>query len=315
MKIKELLTEDTQLDEGPIGAVGRGIGNVIGGVARTAGAVKGAVKGAVQRAKSSFAAGEKDAVAALTGQPADDTAKADSTPAAAGTASAAQGQQPPAAQKPAGLGGVVQQFKKGMAQGKGQQPATATPAQQTAAPTPATGAAAPSTQPEQPAAAPAAPAADATPPAQKPAAPAAEKPAANDTQYAQAQKAIAALAPEQQKEILAALQADPKVKAAMSKPAVKKPAAKAVAAPAAAPAQPATATPPAAQPAAAPASAETPAVKKKAAKKKPAAPTQAEIDADRERIMGVTSDSIIRIGNNLSEALAKKIEEQKQLVK
>jgi hypothetical protein len=67
---------------------------------------------------------------------------------------------------------------------------------------------------------------------------------------------------------------------------------KSMAAPAAAPAKPAAA--PAAAPTAAPAA---PAAEpKKRAPKKQAAPaqTQAEIDADRERIMGVTSDSIVR---------------------
>jgi hypothetical protein len=37
-------------------------------------------------------------------------------------------------------------------------------------------------------------------------------------------------------------------------------------------------------------------------RKKPAAPSQAEIDADRERIMGVTSDSVIRKGRVMAES-------------
>jgi hypothetical protein len=43
-----------------------------------------------------------------------------------------------------------------------------------------------------------------------------------------------------------------------------------------------------------------------------AAPTQAEIDADRERNIGITSDSVIRTGASLSETLARKVQEQKQ---
>jgi hypothetical protein len=42
------------------------------------------------------------------------------------------------------------------------------------------------------------------------------------------------------------------------------------------------------------------------------APTQAEIDADRERNIGMTSDSVIRTGLSLSETLARKVQEQKQ---
>ena len=43
-----------------------------------------------------------------------------------------------------------------------------------------------------------------------------------------------------------------------------------------------------------------------------AAPTQAEIDADRERNIGMASDSVIRTGASLSETLARKVQEQKQ---
>ena len=38
--------------------------------------------------------------------------------------------------------------------------------------------------------------------------------------------------------------------------------------------------------------------------RKPAAPSQAEIDADRERIMGPTSDSIIRTAKPISESFS-----------
>lgn len=55
----------------------------------------------------------------------------------------------------------------------------------------------------------------------------------------------------------------------------------------------------------APASGEQPttaAGKKKPTPRKKAAPSQAEIDADRARLMGVTSDSVVRTGNIVSES-------------
>jgi hypothetical protein len=57
---------------------------------------------------------------------------------------------------------------------------------------------------------------------------------------------------------------------------------------------------------------DTPAPAKKPRAKKAKAPTQAEIDADRERNIGMTSDSVIRTGASLSETLARKVQEQKQ---
>ena len=114
------------------------------------------------------------------------------------------------------------------------------------------------------------------------------------------------------------------VKAPAAKPAVgaADPAAPAAVAPAGgapAPAADTTAAPaaPAADTTAAPAApagttpaAEVP-VKKKRAPKKPAAPSQAEIDADRERNMGVTSDSIIRKHVSLAETLMQAIAKEK----
>jgi hypothetical protein len=66
--------------------------------------------------------------------------------------------------------------------------------------------------------------------------------------------------------------------------------------------------------------AKTPGMKEKAAaeiakranSKKPAAPSQAEIDTDRDAKMGPTSDSIIRTGNNLAETLMQAIAEEKR---
>jgi hypothetical protein len=219
MRINEILVE-SKLDEGPLGslvkAAGRGVGNVIGGVAGAAGAAKGAVKGAVDRAKSSFKAGEKGAYDTLAGKP---TAAPASGGAAApdqtqtnlaktGNPVGAPSDQAPAApaEKPGLLkkmGQAVGDFKAGFQQGSGQAaPAASTPA--STAPAPAADTA------EQP----------------KAAAPAADPKA--DTAYAQAQKAINGLAPEQKKELVTMIQADPKVKAALAKPAVQKPAASAV---------------------------------------------------------------------------------------
>ena len=52
---------------------------------------------------------------------------------------------------------------------------------------------------------------------------------------------------------------------------------------------------------------------KKPRAKKAVAPTQAEIDADRERLLPQNS-SIIRTGASLSETLARKVQEQKQRI-
>ena len=73
-----------------------------------------------------------------------------------------------------------------------------------------------------------------------------------------------------------------------------------------------TATPPAVTPPAGTTPAAEVPVKKKRAPKKPAAPSQAEIDADRERNMGVTSDSIIRKHVSLAETLMQAIAKEKR---
>jgi hypothetical protein len=250
------------LQEGPLGslakAAGRGVGNVIGGVAGAAGAAKGAVKGAIDRVKSSFKAGEKGAYNALAGKPDSSSAAGVAKPATPGAAPAATGGSAPggsapaaatgdgAAQKTGTLGDLVKGFKKGMgvkgtdidADQSGTSQKTGGGAAGGTTDTPAAGGADPA-DPNAPAgdtaAEPgAAPAPDGKPAAGKPAA----KPgaggakaaqpgaadAANDTEYAKVQKAVDGLPPEQRKELIAALQADPKVKAAMAKPAAKKPA-------------------------------------------------------------------------------------------
>lgn len=208
-----------------------------------------------------------------------------------------------------GVAGIGKAFKKGYQAGKttvgsGGDTDSAEPAASTTASTPSSTGAATAAQAKPAAqtksAATSAPAAQAKPAQTKAqptatTAPSTAKPApsaANDTQYAQVQKAIQTLPPEQQKELLAALKADPKVKSAMAKVAApqQKPVAQPDAAPAATPA-PAV-------------SSEPQAPKKKGSRKKPAAPSQAEIDADRARIMGPTSDSVIRTGSSIVESIS-----------
>ena len=60
MRINELLTESQleQLDEGPLGALGRGIGKVVGGVAKGIGAVAGGVVGAGTALKKGYQSGK-----------------------------------------------------------------------------------------------------------------------------------------------------------------------------------------------------------------------------------------------------------------
>jgi hypothetical protein len=235
MRINEILVE-SKLDEGPFGslvkAAGRGVGNVIGGVAGAAGAAKGAVKGAVDRAKSSFKAGEKGAYDTLAGKPAaaPSAAAPDQTQAnlaKTGNPVGAPSDQTPAApaEKPGLLkkmGQAVGDFKAGFQQGSGQ----AAPAASSQAP--ASTAQAPTAPADAKADPNAAPATD-TAAQPKAATPAADPKA--DTAYAQAQKAINGLAPEQKKELVTMIQADPKVKAALAKPAAASTAPQAVAKP------------------------------------------------------------------------------------
>ena len=183
MKINEILVE-SQLQEGPIlnkigSAVGKGVGTLAKGVGAVAGGIAGlggAIKKGFQAGKATVGgAGDDEEPAAGSEAPA-------STPAAGGGAPAAK------------------------------TATTSAPAAKTAA------ASAPAADSE-------APTSTAAPAAKKAAAAPAAEPAANpraDTAYAQAQKAIAGLQPEQKKEIVTMLQADPKVKAAMTaKPAAK----------------------------------------------------------------------------------------------
>ena len=58
MKINELLTESQQLDEGPLGSLGKAIGKGVGGLAKGVGAVAGGVAGIGRAVKKGYASGK-----------------------------------------------------------------------------------------------------------------------------------------------------------------------------------------------------------------------------------------------------------------
>jgi hypothetical protein len=276
MRINEILIESQQVNEGPLmNKIGSAVGKGVGTLAKGVGAVAGGVAGLGRAIKKGYQAGKQT----VGGAGDSDETDIDSAPASNSTATAST----PTAVQPA-------------------QPAQTATSTSSAAKQPA----AKSNFNKLTTAA----AGDAPEPAAAPKA---------DTAYAQAQKVVNALPPEQKQELIAMLQADPKVKASMTKPAAPK--AKATVDPTAQPdAQPTTAaaskgktgstgggvtnigkvtstTP-------APTGAEPVAKGKKKGSKKPAGLSQAEIDADRERIMGVTSDSVIRNGSVVSESFS-----------
>ena len=398
MRIQELLVESEQLDEGPLSAIGTGLGKVAGGAAKAVGAVAGGVAGlgsafkkGYQSGKSTVAGDEEPAAAA----PADDAAPADAgggaAPAPAAPAAA------PAAKPKSAFDRLNTAANSGTKAPAGAAPAAAAPAAEPAGAnaSPAMGQMANQLAGEKPntmANAPVSKTNTAKPGNPNAAAPAADPAAAPnpkaDTAYAQAQKAVQGLPPEQQKEIVTMLQADPKVKAAMTAkapkaaPAGKAPAADAgaapaapqefpkkangstmnyhpetgekfatpadaqayldkriaadptygqpkaktaapaaePAAPAAEPAAPAPAATPTAAPAAEPTAAPATPTPKAAdadatdagkpgflqskikGRRPPAGPSQAEIDADRERLMGKFTDSVERHKKAMTES-------------
>jgi len=340
MRLNDIIVESQQIDELSAGDIGRGVGKVAGGVAKGVGAVAGGVAGLGKAFKKGFTTGK----ATVAGDedpnaPADDAAApttagdinaqgpkgtaAAKSQTGAGAQALAKTAQATANQDPAQAGQTVYAQvksqinnldKKGkqrilqLLQKSLQQPG---PADQKAAAKPAAGAA--------PAAADAT-TAPATP-ASEPVTPFGSEPAATT-----APAADATTAPTR-------TQGGGKVAGVQSQTpgAIKKRAQRAAAAnaPAAEPAAdqtqvaPATTTAPAAPGSDAakdelygagnrPKGAKDKVAALKAQNKKKAAPTQAEIDADREAKMGPTSDSIIRTGNNLSEALAQRILKHKQ---
>jgi|694.fasta_scaffold46793_3 hypothetical protein len=294
MKISELLVESQQLDEGPIlNKIGSAVGKGVGAVAKGVGAVAGGVAGLGSAVKKGFQAGK--ATVGGAGDNADpaadnrnilqkvrDTMPGSKATAATGGSTAQTAQDSPA---PATGGSTAQTT----------QPPQSTnnkaPAQNksTSAFGKLSGAAA--GQPTDNAA------------------------VSGGTQYAQVKANIDKLDKKGKQRILQLLQKEVGTVPATPKPTpAKSTAGVAPAKPAAAPT--ATTTKPASvpaapgkvlrkpralqQPAAGEVSAAEPAATTKKSRTK-AAPTQAEIDADRERIMGVTSDSIIRTRPMMAE--------------
>ena len=310
MKIHEILVESQQLDEGPLlNKIGSAIGKGVGTLAKGVGAVAGGVAGAGTAMKKGWDAGK-----AAVGRAGDDEPE---TAAPAGAPAAAAPAAAPAAGAAAPVGAPVG--------GPTVQPAAG--AVNKAGPA--------GTAPAKPLQGQAKVAADKTA-----AATAGQDPsAAGQTMYAQVKANIDKLDKKGKQRILQLLQksmAAPAAKpaagtapAATPAPAAPEPTAPAAAAPEAPAAEPTAAAPtaaPAAEPTAAPAPAATApkktggrvkgqlsqdprAVKRReanAAKTKQQAPaaSQAEIDADRERIMGVTSDSIVRRQPMMAESFS-----------
>jgi hypothetical protein len=184
-------------------------------------------------------------------------------------------------------GGFIDQFKKGFAQGRSEPTATAAPA---AEPAPAA-----TTNTAPPAAATAADPAPAAEPA----------PVANPKADAQSKVGVGQI-----NKIIPTLRTRDLMSLKKNLDAVIATKQKTPAEPAAQPADASTAAAPVDQ--AAPSATPPETTAKKSRKKKAVAPTQAEIDADRERNIGITSDSVIRTDASLSETLARKVQEQKQ---
>jgi hypothetical protein len=280
MKIEELLTESQQLQEGPVGDVAtkiaKGAGKAIGGVGKVAGAIAG-IPGGVKRAFQQGKQASQDVIGG-TGQGADAPYTAP-----VGTARPTQQTAAPAATPAPTAQQINQQGPSGTAPVKSISGVAKQAIQKTAQAVKGAGSA-----------------------------------KAGETLYAQVKSQVNQLDKKGKQRILQLLQ-----KSIQQAPAAA-PAAPKAAAPAAKPA--ATATP-AAQAAPVDVDAEkrkddlygkgvrpTTKDEKRAAfranneklglsKKKPAA-SQAQIDADRDRLMGVTSDSVIRTGKVVAESFS-----------
>lgn len=329
MRLNEFITEDKQqLDEGPIGSLGKAVGKGVGGLAKGVGAVAGGIAGIGKAVKKGFQSGK----ATVAGEP--DPNAEPAAPTGGG------GAQPAAAAAAAPAGG-----------GGGAAPAQQ-PAQQPAAPTGGGGGTAAAAQP---AAAPAGGGGSGAAPAQQPVAKAgqpAQQPAAKAaTPYKAAQDAVSKLDKRGKQNLLKLLQKEfPQAAPAAAAQPAAAPAAKPAASKgpsggeydnlgfgfdgntgkpfksqaereaglarekaAAAAASAKSAQQPAAEPAADSDAGKPGFLQSKIKGRRSAAkPSQAEIDAERERVMGPTSDSIIRTGYNLSEALAAKVKLHKK---
>ena len=206
MKATEFLSESqhTELEtltEGPLGslvkAAGRGIGKAVGGVAKGAGAVAGGVAGIGSAFKKGFQSGKT-------------TVAGDNEPQAQPAATAA----PPAKEPQAQITDPAKEPAATTADQAAGKPQTQPQATSTAAPDPnATPKPTATTQPTTTDAKPMAGSGSETKPAVD---------AAKDTEYGKALKFVKGLPVAQQKEMVALLQKDPKVVAAMKRPAAKK---------------------------------------------------------------------------------------------
>lgn len=206
MKATEFLSESqhTELEtltEGPLGslvkAAGRGIGKAVGGVAKGAGAVAGGVAGIGSAFKKGFQSGKT-------------TVAGDNEPQAQPAATAA----PPAKEPQAQTTDPAKEPAATTADQAAGKPQTQPQATSTAAPDPnATPKPTATTQPTTTDAKPMAGSGSETKPAVD---------AAKDTEYGKALKFVKGLPVAQQKEMVALLQKDPKVVAAMKRPAAKK---------------------------------------------------------------------------------------------
>jgi hypothetical protein len=271
MRINELLVESQQLDEGPFGqAVAKGVG----GLAKGVGAVAGGIAGIPGAVKKGFKAGKS----AVQGDPAADTtqtAPTQTAPAAAASTQAAPVKKPGLLQK---IGKAAGEFKQGYQQGQSDIAEPATTATDINAQGPK-GTAAAKTQSGA-----AAQAIQKT--AQATQGASAEK--VGQTVYAQVKSQINQLDKKGKQRILQLLQ----------KSITTPPATPAAAAPVTTPAPAAPGSDAAKDELYGagnrPKGAKDKVAALKSQNKKKAAPTQAEIDADRARLMGNFNDSIER---------------------
>jgi hypothetical protein len=286
MRINELLVESQQLDEGPFTqAVGKVGGKIAKGIANVGKDLKTGFKAGYSGEQPAAAPRDPNVpMNPKTGKPLTEPERKahqdaggefdgeTGDPLPLGTKSTNPDYNPAKKAAPAAApakkagGGFIDQFKKGFAQARGEQPAD-TPASNTAA--------APATT----------------------AAPAAEK--QSKIGVGQINKIIPTLRTRDLMSLQANLE---KAIASKKKAPAAAPAADAATPPAAAPAADA-ATPPAAAPAAEPAAAPADAKVKKPRTKK-AAPTQAEIDADRARLIGPNSESTVKQGRVVAESFS-----------
>lgn len=290
MRITEILTESQleQLDEGPLGSIGSAIGKGVGGLAKGVGAVAGGIAGIGRAAKKGYEVGK----ATVAGDPVPDQEPPDSRVAPAAQTRTAPAPAPTAA-APAPAAAAPDPTAKGG--GVAAQPA-ATDVNK-AGPT--------GTAPAQNLTGAAKTAADRTAAVTK----TQNANQAGQTMYAQVKANIDKLDKKGKQRILQLLQKS------LTQPA-----------PAAGPGSKTAGTTPAGQPRvepdlnapaggktapAAPTSAEP--VKGKQKKAAPAAaPSQAEIDADRQRLMGPGSESKLNKNAALAETLSSRIEQHKK---